>query len=62
MSGAIAGLVVLMALYALTSLFYYLPLAALSAMILVAVMNLIDFDEVALNLQLHMSDTTDTTD
>jgi len=56
MSGAIAGLVVLMALYALTSLFYYLPLAALSAMILVAVMNLIDFDEMILAYHLDKRD------
>jgi len=43
--GVISAMIVLLALSLITSLFYYLPLAALAAMIEVAVMNLIDFNE-----------------
>jgi sulfate permease, SulP family len=50
LAGIITALIILVALYAFTSLFHFLPTAALAAVIVVAVANLIDLREA---LHLH---------
>lgn len=56
MCGIITATVVLGALYFLTSLFYFLPLCALAAMVEVAVLNLVDFHEIYSAYQLDKRD------
>ncbi len=46
LTNAVVGLVVFVSLFILTPLFYYIPIAALSAIIIIAAISLIDIDEV----------------